>query len=443
MKYEDALKLATPSDPILREFYNQYLDPLLTRSPNIMFYRYFLDQSYLAWRLKVSPEDKKNVQFVEWMCNELININKEEFSKICSIVLSSSGDFQDRARNSEKIFYEALLDKENPRLALDSGIKHYKMFFEHSRLWLTIPYYYACKIIKVKNKATTAESFINVGASEKIKALKAISIELPKGNLRSLVEAFDNELRNAGGGHDFYEITDENTLVLKITDPKTGKLKGSKKRELSLGGLEREIEKNRKAVWILRNGFLIFLNNNPDPTLNFEPTDRPKISHVEDKIQSILEDIGLGSMKFGYQKLPSGLYSVLLKLKVLRRPIGPSSVMFSSGEKFEIIQVSKELSTYEQIVKVVAFILGFTGKNILAELTIEMIGIKDEKMAYFVYAKHDLDAFFEAKNINELTRPAVSNILIHKFITIKELSVPPGSEKIAKVLCASYGFDVL
>jgi len=440
MDYEDAIKMADPNQAIKERFYQDFIKPYLTEEPSPQMYDYFLHAGYQAWRFGVKNDDIKNMLFVESICEELQKRNSKDFFTLLGEIFSEHENARMRKRESERNFYSSS-NSENVETKFTNAVRHYKVFFESEfRLWGTIVYYFICNVMGIKNKASDTKSFINVASSEKLFAIKEVKTVLPKGDVKDLVKGLDNEIRNAGEGHDSYEITDSNTILLKVIDPETGKQKGSKQIELTYGELEGLIQLCRKTIWVLETGVMIYFNNTLEARKGVANSRPLKVREIEGHLSSFAYNRWFILENFAYNKKVN---IVEFDLKYVNRKIGKSGeVLFSTGEKFDLIDVETSVKYREQILGIIQYLIRMILPDQLPYLRVRIINKQSETT----------DLEFEPKELTKLTlEKSEKNIpkLIKgryprgEYRMVNSVSVPYGTRALVSALLTAKSYKIV
>lgn len=442
MDYDKAVKLTSPPFALMEKFYSDYFKPHIKKDVPADFMSFLFNQAWTAWRLKVSKNDIKEVLFVEWICNKLANNQntRAEFISLSSYILSESYNTTSRLKESEKAYYNSK-QKENIPEKFSAAIRLYKVFYESGlRLWGTIPYYFAVKIINIDSKATTPKTYVNISASEKYHSLKRIKTVLPQGSIKKLVIGFDNRIRNAGEGHDYYEISDKDTLLLHMIDPRSGKPKKIQKLELTYPELETAIDLCRKGMWILRNGFILFLVNNPSFRQEMQLKRPLKLREIQGELASIANQRWFNLTKFSVSGTKK---DVEIILKQESKTVGKSSeLLFGSGERYEIVNVETTVSYLEQIMGIIQYLLAMWGENNIPNVKLR---VYDKGGGVITDAKYEADELVklikgEKKNF---PIPATGKQLRGKYTMINEIRVPYGTKKTAQLILERKGYSVI
>ena len=143
---------------------------------------------------------------------------------------------------------------------------------------------------------------MEVSASEKFHTIKNTALPMKNGSFPDLVSGFDNHVRNAGAGHDRWETTDDQTVVLKVIDDKSGNEK--KKYEFTQKELRDILQQCRINLWVLKNGLFIFLENSPGVEKKIVRTRVYKIRDIKESAKAfaanrnfIVEDFELDNAR--------------------------------------------------------------------------------------------------------------------------------------------------
>jgi len=424
-EYDKAIKSCDPGLAIKEKFYQSYIKPLLKKNPTsggrIDF---FLHQAYLAWRLKIDKNDIKTLKFVEYLCEDLAKKHEVEFAIVNSSIVENRYDTGIRTEQGERNLYESK-SKGNLESIFSDQVRLYKILFENEfRLWVTIPYYYLCKNYGIKSKVKDPNSFMKVGASEKFQAIQNIKITLPQGNFQNLIRGFDNQIRNAGEGHDRWEITDKNTLILPIIHPQTGQ--ETKKIELSQKELNGLIKLCRKTIWILKTGWTVFLENSGFEA-KFERRKVYKIKEIEENLRGFA---GNRWFEIKHFKLNNERATLDFSIKYDPEIVGEKSALFfSSGEKYDLINKEYKTKYHYQMLDIMKYCLCFLDENNPPKTKIAMYDEKDKNLGVVEYESLELKKFLDEKKQYHIPKPSHGVIPDKECKFIIQIKVPYGTRK--------------
>lgn len=435
MKYGDAVETIRPSMAMQRKLFESILLST-TGEPIKQFQEYFCHQAYEAWRYKVTQGDLDNVQFVGKICDELYRLHKEEFLELASAVLEEKSNVADILQQSERRYYEA--DDDDNDAKLTSALNHYKAFFESAlRLWSSIPYFYAVRVLGVKSEAKDASDFLRVSSGEKYQCLKArIVYLLQQGKLSDLVNNFSNQLRNAGGGHDSYEFLDDGSVKLHISKPKSGK---TKTMILTYSEIKEHIDGARKAIWILRNGLFTFLNKNPRALAEVSRKTPLKIREINVQLKSDARDRVFKLNSFDYDRKKK---VATLNLEKRRQFGGRSSeLLFGNGERYEIITVATEVKLEEQLFGMLQLTDYLMNDNYPLEQLAIVFTDEDGLISQATFAKEVVRN--ASKRDKVLPKPMEGVLPIGTYDLYSPISVPYGLGKAVEAQMRIEGYRIV
>lgn len=423
MDYDEAIQHADPGPEIKEKFFRDYILPLLKNKKSPKRLQYFFHQGYLAWRLGVNTEDVRQVKFVEWLCEELRKINEAELIEVISSIISQHYEVGVRTAQAERNSYNSSA-KGDKLMNFSDSVRLYKVLFENEfRLHSTIPYLYMCRVYGRKHKATNAADFVNVGASEKFQALSDTRVPLPRGDISKLCVGFDNQIRNAGEGHDRWEVTDKDMLVLPIVDPKTGSEKG--KVELSENELKGLIKQCRKSLWILKNGYLLFLENNEDLDLKLKDKPILKIREIEALLEQFADNRWFDLKQF---EINEERTLVTLAIRYRPRVVGTKTqVFFGSGEAYDLIERERFVPYEYQMLDIVKTALRCLGSETLPKVIVKMYGEKDASLGTVEYKPVELSKLLKEEGELEIPRPSKGSVPDIKCRLVVFIKVPYGT----------------
>ncbi|MBP9703051.1 hypothetical protein KBD69_05235 [Candidatus Woesebacteria bacterium] len=432
-KYTQALELAKPSLVMQRQLFEKYLQPV-SGVPVRQFLEYFYHQGYQAWRYGVKENDLKNVQFVESICSELYFQNHDEFLQIASLVMQEANSVSDILQESERRYFEAEEDDGDARIK--SALDHYKTFFEGSlRLWATIPYFYSVRKLGTKSKAKQPDGFLRVSAGVKYQSLKERTLFLKEGRLSDLVDLFSSDLRNAGGGHDSYEFLDDGGVKLHITNPYSGK---SRELVTDYSEIKESIDSVRKAIWILKNGFMVFLNKNPKILEEVSRTQPLKLREIQTALSDKVDEFWMNLLDF---KFDSHNGELTLRLEKSKRIRGRSSeLLFSTGERFEVITIATEVRLENQLFGIIQLAVWLMSDHYPLK-RISLVFLDEEGKQYQVTYLPDMVK--RSKKSEGVPKPLSGQLPVGKYDIRSEISVPYGFGKIMEQQMKNKGYRVI
>lgn len=404
-------------------------------------YYYFLDQSWMAWRLRVKKKDINNMLLAEWICEKLYEKDPSNVSQLISYLLDQVYDTHERIIQSEEEYHSALSsDGIDIFKKFSASLRYYKVLFESEfRLWSTIPYFFAVTQYGKRSGGSSPDTFIEIAASTKYQTIKDIKIILPKGDIKNLIEGFDNIIRNAGEGHDRYEISDNNTVILHDINPLTGKSKGRKYMELTLTDLTNLIDTCRKTIWILKNGLILFIINNPNLAKILKYIRPIKFREIEYRIRAFSDMRWLKVNKFSYNKDSNTL---TIHLQYFEKHVGVSSeLIIGNVGRYDLIDIERKVKYKHQVWGVLQYLLSIWTKEQVPNIDLKIFDNKGYCLSDLTYSNIELKKLLIGKKKYEPI-PLRGTITEKKYVMVMAISVPLGSRKSAERFIEQRGYTV-
>jgi len=407
-EYDDIRGHSEPDLAAQSRFFESYIAPLLKDStnPGHLNPRYFYGQGWTAWRLSVDKNDLKSVKFVEWICEEMHKAHGADFEEIIAEILKNEYDASVRSEQGERNLHNSKVRGKNDQVVSDQ-LRLYKILFENGfKLYATIPYYYLCQVYKIPNQVSRPADYVDIGASEKLAALRSISLPPTQGDFKDLIRGFDNKIRNAGEGHDQWRILDNDSVELKITDPKTGRHKETIIRT------EKELEEDtktcRKTKWVLAMGLTIFLTNNPEV---HEQVDKKK-DYTRKEIQDYAEGFA-DNRWFEIKDLTIAEDRSTISMIVKYSPkivVTGGQIFFGSAEAYDIVHKKIKVEYEYQMLDIVKYILNFFDKEKLPTITVEMLDEGEKNIGIVEYRPDELKKLFIEEGKIQIPVPATGEV---------------------------------
>jgi hypothetical protein len=388
-------------------YFEVYIQPLLKypnkRPRNI---RYFFHQGWLGWRHSVQQKHLKMTKFMEGLCEQLYKENEIEFLQVVGSIMDASNDTALRTEQAEESLFNTLKDAEVETI-FSAQLNLYKTFFESDfRLYGTVPYFYLCKKYGKPHAVQDAEKFVEVSAGEKFQIIKNVAFSLPDGNFPDLVSGFDNHIRNAGAGHDTWETTDNKTVILKVVDDKSGKEK--RRYEFTQRQLRDILQECRINLWVLRNGLLIFLENNPGVDAKLISKRVYKIREIKEATEAFATNRSFLLKDF---KLDNERTCLEITVKYDPPIIGRGEqIFFGTAEAYDIVHL-EELVKYEyQMLDIVKYCLVHLDKNNLPKMIVHMFDNEDKDLGTVEYKPKELLKLLEEDSDIKIPIPSEGTV---------------------------------
>ena len=435
MDYDEISKMMGPNLEIKTKFFESYFHPLLKNKNPGKAAEYFLNAAYSAWRIQIDSNHLKLTKFVEYLSEESEKLGGTLFQDIIAEIMSQGYELSVRMEEGERFLFEAIVrrrSKKDVKALLGAYLRFYKMIFENNfRLYSTIPYYYLCTLGVVKHQATDAVSYVNIGAGEKYQAIKSVTNSPSQGNFSDLIKGFDNQIRNAGEGHDRWEITDEDTALLSVVDPKTGKNK--KIIELSEEELKNYVDECRRTVWVLTNGLFVYLQNNPHVEGHITQTREYRIREIEDYAKGFADNRWFEISNFILNKERDNLR---LQIKYSPKIIGEKGkVFFGTTAAYDIVNTTFLVPYEYQMLDIIKYILKHLNEDKLPNVEVDMNDEKNEFLGSVEYSPEEIKKLLIEKGEQQIPIPRKGSIPKKECKIVTSERVPYGmGETIQKII---------
>ncbi len=321
--------------PMQQVHFDRLFKPLIRERLEDEMFGSFLGQAYNGWRLGVVVKDMAKVQFIERLCRLMADGYESDFLSLLGELVAAAYDSHARMSAATESANTKRLAK-NPEDRFSGLLEKHKTLIESEfRVWATPVYFYACKIPKIATKAATPENYVHVSAGTKYHTIKDIAVAMLDGHLPELLGAIDIRIRNAGGGHDTWEILEDGSIKLYFTNPYSGKRDGERKfTEEEFRSYVKECE---KAVWIMKMGLNVFLANNPEVFKKVRSTRKLKATEIKAKVNALLSHRWMRVKEFDYKR-ESKIAEIVLERVEKTFKAERKSMTFGNGQKFIIIQ---------------------------------------------------------------------------------------------------------
>lgn len=269
--------------------FKEIIRPFLKNEPDKHNYTYFREQAYRLWVLHFSKQDAEKVVALQEAYAELYAKDPTLFINLTNRMFSKLHDCRTNVESSAWE-YDLLSHDDKTQMAFKKGFEYYKSLFESEfALWISLFYAWIIECHKPTLKIGNID-YVSVPASQKRKTLGDQKFPM-------IIDGIDHKIRNAGSGHESWEITDEDECVYKDIDQRTGETKETF--QISISELREKIKKIEKATAIIDLSLHVFLANNPTITVGYSALGiRPKISEIERMTSKMASDYQLNLRKF-------------------------------------------------------------------------------------------------------------------------------------------------
>lgn len=424
---------------IKRIFYSKYIEPILRAKPSTGLLETFLDLSFLAWRLRIDTEQLRRAVYVRAMCTFVLASDSSWFEEMTKAILAETHDSDVRISSKEAAAFAAQ-DSGDVSSAWSATIDLYKTLFESQlRLWGTPAYSYLCKVLGVKHDAITPEEFVAVSASVKYAAMTSEKVHCPYGDPRKLVSGFDNRLRNAGGGHDDWEITDDLNLLLKVRHPKSGRLTDSV--ELTRSQFSSLVSQCRCSIWSMQVGLFAFLSEHTDILSRLERKSPMKIAELR---QAVIEFARGRHFSVETLEYARGDSEVILELRYSPPLVGSKGqILMGVAGSYDVILVKHAVRCDSQVMGILQFFYSNLQSDECPGLKLRILAQSGSELASVEYSGDELRAAIHNSAEYRMPMAESGGLPTTEYDMIGELTVISGRKEEAQNLLLARGVEVI
>lgn len=423
--YDDSLLFNEDSPSANSIHFRQYVKPLLTLEPAPQTLPTLYGLAYDAWRLGIQMEHQHTVRFVNSIHIQLYRHNPDEFLEVLGPVLDETYDSGMKIEAAERVHFNSN-QKDIVSAKAEAIIDLYRSLFESEfRLWATVPYFYACSILGAVTKPTKMADYKNVSAGTKYVTLLSKRNTSPYGDLIKLADGFDNEVRNAGGGHVDWELNDDDSILLRVHDPRSGSLK--KTLLFTIKEFEQQVKECRRTLWVLKLGQVVFLNDNPDCRGLITSTRPPKAREIQLAVTEFARNYW-----FSVESLTLNQTRTEARLVLQHSPRQTSvttSLFFSSGQSFDVIVCQQTAELQPHLHDILRCLLLYFEETSYPRLGLVVMDRRGESVCEVVYEPGELKKLSlenEDRAIPIPTEGAIPNL---NYNMILEVTVPAGQRE--------------
>jgi len=375
--------------PLKYHLFQEYIIPILNEKQvdNISdSYRQFLiEMSMFAWTWGFNKKEfHSNILLFHDVLDSIKNVDEEQLVNL----FKATSELTETSReliNLSLDFYKRALKSKNTLEILKTGMGLYKDLYESElRIWSSFIYLYTQKVAKLKEaRNIKASELVNFPSGSKIYVINQLNITLKRGNPKIFIKGFENKYRNSGEGHLRYEVTDDETAILKFIN-RDGKEVG--KEELSKIALDKLIKQCKKSLLLMEIGALTYLINNPaiHKKLINQPAKNLRILEELTKQFANTRSLTITDFKFNKSK---GTLS--LTFKPPKKPVGTSGELLTSeGKKYYILRARFKREYTRQVLGVIQYVLSMT--SLIPDIVVKIMNVNNNTIADIKFTSEEM-----------------------------------------------------
>ncbi len=412
------------SDALNQLCFESYLMPHLKNIslPNV---KYFHGKSFEAWSLNINKQDIETTLFVGKICKDLFEKDKTFLGDLLGGIIEDFHNSSVRVESAERNLHNSRVSSNKEvrfeRVANDSIELYHVLFESHFRLWSSIPYALLIKGYGLDSKAKDIKEIINVGSGKKFVDIRDFKYPSKIESIEKLLNGFDNKLRNALGGHESWEITDDDKILVKDVDPKTGKEK--KRFLITEKDLTKTIKQARKTLWILEVGVSIFVENNPEVGKSISRNTLPTFREIKQTMEAEAKNLWLDIKEFSFDKDNK---EVNISLQYSPKILGEKGQILTKGGSFDLIKKDFEVTYEEQSLGMIQKILGMVGRDFLDKVCVKVYDDEKSLLSDVIYNEEAIDSLMNVKEGDPIPKPISGEMTDKKYKIEYEIRIPSG-----------------
>lgn len=342
-----------PDRSIKLRFFEQGIEKFIkdksTLRPEVL--DWLVDQAWYSWVLGITSEEFKLVPVFEKICADLFSIDPSTAESVFRSMYNMLPEAEDRVASIREMTERELGKKDDSSQSqkVREVLSLYNCLYENNfKVWGTPLYASSIYAFKNKHQVKDPANVVHVPTSTKIQSIKEIKFKEPYGDMSVFLKGFDNEIRNAGVGHESFEIHDDGSFSLRVTDPFSGEIKGSGVITLTLKDLNGLIKEMEKTLWFFKVGLNVFFANNRSTVERIAILEEMKIRDIRKDFESFCDNRWLKIEQFDFNEKD---HALSLALKYSPQILGEKSEVFiGTAEAWDLIKRKMVVKYKEQII---------------------------------------------------------------------------------------------
>jgi hypothetical protein len=394
---------------------------------------WLVDQAWYSWALGITKEEMKRLAVFEKICANLFASHPEVAEKVFRSMYNAIPEAEDRTASVREMTEREIgtKDERSASERIRGALSVYNCLFENDFKVLSTPIY-ASAIYQfgISHKVQDPVNVVHVPTSTKIQGIEQIKDIVPYGDMSVFVGGFDNEIRNAGVGHESFEIHDDGSFSLRVTNPYSGEVKGSGIITLTEKQLSDLTKEMHKTLWFFKVGLNVFLANNRELVKKIAVLQEMKVRDIKKEMEGFCDNRCLDIKSFEFDsKKP------LLEMSLQYAPklLGDGGEAFiGTAEAWELIKREMVVPYKDQIIGCVFHLIRLFESRKDGVPNINLV-VKDEKgkeVMNLEYTKEELVRFLSDYKVPPT--PAKGKYFEGTYKMEYNVRVPYGMKKVMK-----------
>ncbi len=206
----------------------KYIKDKKALSPEIL--DWLVDQAWYSWTLGITKKEFDLLSTFEKICETIFASHPEIAEQVFQSMYNAIPEAEDRSASVREMTEQKMgsQDDSSASKRIRGALSVYNCLFENDfKVWSTPVYASAIYQFGIPHKVQDPINAVHIPTSTKIQTIEQIKDLIPYGDMSVFIKGFDNEIRNAGVGHESFEIYDDGSFSLRVTNPYSGETKGS------------------------------------------------------------------------------------------------------------------------------------------------------------------------------------------------------------------------
>ncbi len=357
---------------------------------------WLVDQAFYSWTLGITKEEMKLLATFEKICSTLFASHPEIAEQVFRSMYNALPEAEDRSASVREMTEQKIgsTDDSSASKRIRAALSAYNCLFENDfKVWSIPIYTSAIYQFGIPHKVQDPINVVHVSTSTKIQTIEQIKDTVPYGDMSVFIKGFDNEIRNAGVGHESFEVHDDGSFSLRVTNPFSGEVKGSGIITLTEKQLRDLTKEMHKTLWFFKVGFNVFLANNRELIKNIAVLGEMKIRDIKKEMEGFCDNRCLEIEQFDFdEKKPL----LSMSIKYVPKIAGEGGRAFiGTAEAWEFIKREMMVPYRDQIIGCIHHTIRLFNSRKDGIPNINLI-VKDEKnqeVMNLEYTKDELTRF--------------------------------------------------
>lgn len=397
---------------------------------------WLIEQAWYSWTLGITNKEMDLLATFEKICSTLFASHPEIAEVVFRTMYNALPEAEDRSASVREMTEEKIGKKEDSSISkkIRGSLSVYNCIYENDfKVWSTPIYASAIYQFGIQHKVQDPANVVHVPTSTKLQAIEQIKDTAPYGDMSVFIKGFDNEIRNAGVGHESFEVHDDDSFSLRVTNPYSGEVKGSGIITLTEKKLHDLTKEMNKTLWFFKVGFNVFLANNKELVKKIAILEEMKIRDIKKEMEGFCDNRCLEVTQFDFDDKN---FKLTMSVKYAPKIIGEGGRAYiGTAEAWDLIKREIIVQYDNQIIGCIFHLakLFDSRKDGIPNLKLVVKDEKNKELMNLEYTKEELIRFLVDYKIPP--KPAKGTYYKGEYQMEYNLRVPYGTaEKMKPII---------